>query len=384
MVDYFQIFENLPNEDKIAWETARRFVDEEVLPIISDYFENYKFPIHLVKKMGELGFLGINLPAEYSCPGLNNMAYGLVMMELERGDSGIRSFASVQSSLVMYPIYAFGSEEQKKKYLPELAKGNLIGCFGLTEPDFGSDAGGIKTTAVKDGNSYILNGTKMWITNGSIADIAVVWAKLDGEIYGFIVEKGTPGFTAAEIKRKMSLRASVTSELHFEDCRIPAENILPGTNGLKSALMCLNQARYSIAWGAIGSAIASYEAALNYAKERIQFGKPIASFQLVQKKLVWMLTEITKAQLMMYQLAKLKDAEKVKHTQISMAKMNNVNTALEIARVARDIHGANGITLDYPPIRHLLNLEAVNTYEGTYNIQTLIIGKDITGFQAFR
>ena len=384
MVDYFQVFENLSDEEKIAWETARKFVDEEVLPIINEYFENYKFPLHLVKKMGELGFLGINLPSEYGCPGLNNMAYGLVMMELERGDSGIRSFASVQSSLVMYPIFQFGSEEQKKKYLPELARGKLIGCFGLTEPDFGSDAGGIKTTAVKDGNSYVLNGTKMWITNGSIADIAVVWAKLNGEIRGFIVEKGTPGFTTVEIKRKMSLRASVTSELHFEDCRIPAENILPGTAGLKSALMCLNQARYSIAWGAIGSAIASYEAALNYARERIQFGKPIASFQLVQKKLVWMLTEITKAQLMMYQLARLKDSGKVKHTQISMAKMNNVNMALEIARVARDIHGANGITLDYPPIRHLLNMEAVNTYEGTYDIQTLIIGRDITGFQAFR
>ena len=384
MVDYYQIFENLSEEERIAWETARKFVDEEVLPIISEYFENYKFPIHLVKRMGELGFIGVNLPEEYGCPGLNNMAYGLVMMELERGDSGIRSFASVQSSLAMYPIFTFGTEEQKKKFLPKMAKGELIGCFGLTEPDFGSDAGGIKTTAVKDDNSYILNGTKMWITNGSIADLAIVWAKLDGEIRGFIVEKGTPGFTTTEIKRKMSLRASVTSELYFEDCRIPEENILPKTKGLKSPLMCLNQARYSIAWGAVGSAIASYEAALNYAKERVQFGKPIASFQLVQKKLVWMLTEITKAELMLFQLARLKDAGKVKHTQISMAKMNNVNMALEIARVARDIHGANGITLDYPPIRHLLNLEAVNTYEGTYDIQTLIIGRDITGFQAFR
>ncbi len=384
MVDYYQIFENLPEEEKIAWETARRFVDDEIIPIIAEYFENYKFPIHLVKEMGELGLLGVNLPEEYGCPGLNNMAYGLVMMELERGDSGIRSFASVQSSLVMYPIFTFGSEEQKKKYLPKLAIGEMIGCFGLTEPDFGSDAGSIKTTAVDDGNHYILNGTKMWITNGSIADVAVVWAKLNGEIKGFIVEKGTPGFTTTEIKHKMSLRASVTSELHFEDCRIPKDNILPKTSGLKSALICLNQARYSIAWGSLGSAIASYEAALNYAKERIQFGKPIASFQLVQKKLVWMLTEITKAQLILAQLAKLKDAGKVKHTQISMAKMNNVSMALEIARVARDIHGANGITLDYVPIRHLLNMEAVNTYEGTYDIQTLIIGRDITGFQAFR
>ncbi len=284
----------------------------------------------------------------------------------------------------MYPIYTFGTEEQKRKWLPLLAQGKAIGCFGLTEPDFGSDAGGIQTKAVKDGNRYILNGTKMWITNGSIADIAIVWAKLDGEIRAFIVEKGTKGFYATDIKRKMSLRASVTSELHFEDCAVPEENILPGAKGLKSALMCLNQARYSIAWGAIGSAVASYEAALQYARERIQFGKPIASFQLVQKKLVWMLTEITKAQLMMYHLARLKDEGRIKHTQISMAKMNNVSMALEIARVARDIHGANGITLDYPPIRHLLNMEAVNTYEGTYDIQTLIIGRDITGFQAFR
>lgn len=381
--DYYNADDLLTDDEKMIRQAVRDWVDEEVMPIIEEYYQKAEFPRELVPAMAELGLLGANLPEKYGCAGVNNVAYGLMMQELERGDSGVRSFASVQGALVMYPIYAYGNEEQRQKYLPKLASGELIGCFGLTEPDFGSNPGGLKTKAVKDGNSYILNGAKMWITNGSMADVAVVWAKLDGVIRGFIVEKGTPGFEAMEMKNKHSLRASDTSELIFQDCRIPAENLLPESNGLKHALNCLTQARYGIAWGAIGAAMACYDEALNYAKTRIQFDKPIASFQLVQRKLVYMITEITKMQLLCVQLGRLKDQNKVKFTQVSMAKRNNVYHALEIARLARDILGANGIVSEYQSMRHMCNLESVKTYEGTHDIHTLIIGEDITGIPAY-
>ena len=341
------------------------------------------FPIHLVPQMAELGLFGSTLPAKYGCAQMNNVAYGLVMQELERGDSGIRSFASVQSALVMYPIFTFGSEAQKDYWLPRLASGKAIGCFGLTEPDYGSNPGGLITRAERSTKGFVINGAKMWITNGTIADVAVVWAKLDGEIRGFLVEKGTRGFTAPEMKGKHSLRASVTSELVFEDCLVAEENLLPKSGGLKCPLMCLSQARYGIAWGAIGSAMSCYDVALQYAKTRIQFGKPIASFQLIQEKLVYMLTEITKAQLLCLQLGRLKDQGKAKFTQISMAKRNNVYHALEIARMSREILGANGILNEYPVMRHAANLESVKTYEGTHEMHTLIVGEDITGIPAF-
>lgn len=382
--DYYNMDDLLQEEEKMIRDTVRNWVDAEVLSIISEYYQKGEFPMHLIPQMAELGLLGANLPEEYGCAGVNNVAYGLIMQELERGDSGIRSFASVQGALVMYPIFRYGTEEQRKKYLPKLASGELIGCFGLTEPDHGSDPGGMKTYARKDGNSYILNGSKMWITNGSIADIAVVWAKLDGVVRGFIVEKGTPGFSAPEIKNKLSLRASVTSELVFEDCRIPEENLLPEVEGLRGPLSCLTQARYGIAWGAIGAAMACYDEALQYAKERIQFDRPIASFQLVQNKLVYMLTEITKMQLLTLQLGRLKDSGKMKHTQVSMAKRNNVYHAREIARISRDILGAAGIVDEYQSMRHMTNLESVYTYEGTHDIHTLVIGADITGIEAYR
>ncbi|HNF87431.1 MAG TPA: acyl-CoA dehydrogenase family protein, partial [bacterium] len=323
-------------------------------------------------------------PEKYGCAGMNNVAYGLIMQELERGDSGVRSFASVQGALVMYPIYAYGSEEQKNYWLPKLAKGEKIGCFGLTEPDNGSDPGGMKTKAVKDGKHYILNGAKMWITNGTVSDVAVVWAKLDGVVRGFLVEKGTPGFTAPEMKGKFSLRASVTSELVLQDVRIPEENILPNGSGLKAPLGCLTQARYGIAWGALGAAMACFDSSVRYAKERIQFDKPIGSFQLVQEKLAYMITEITKGQLLVLQLGRLKDSNKMKFHQVSMAKRNNVYIALEIARIARDLHGANGIIDEYPIIRHMMNLESVKTYEGTHDIHTLIIGESVTGIPAYK
>ena len=382
-VDYFNTESLLSEEEKLVRDTVRGFISDEVIPIIEKHYREGTFPSHLVKKMGELGFLGPTLPAKYGCAELNNVAYGLIMQELERGDSSVRSFASVQSGLVMYPIYTFGSDKQKDYWLPRLAKGEAIGCFGLTEPDYGSNPGGMKTRAEKKGGKYVLNGAKMWITNGTIADVAVVWAKLDGEIKGFLVEKGTPGFTAPEMKGKHSLRASVTSELVFQDCETPEENILPKSGGLKSPLMCLDQARYGIAWGAIGSAMACYNAALNYAKSRIQFDKPIAAFQITQEKLVFMLNEITKGQLLNLQLGRLKDQNKQKFTQVSLAKRNNVHFALEIARLARTILGANGILDEYPIMRHMANLESVYTYEGTHDIHTLIIGSDITGFQAF-
>jgi glutaryl-CoA dehydrogenase len=353
-------------------------VDEEVLPIIEDHYQQAKFPENLIPQMAELGLFGSNLPEKYGCAGVNNVAYGLMMQELERGDSGIRSCASVQGALVMYPIYTFGTETQRQQWLPKLAGGEAIGCFGLTEPDHGSDPGSMQTKAVKDGNSYILNGAKMWITNGTIADVAVVWAKLDGTVRGFLVEKGTPGFSAPEMMNKHSLRASVTSELILQDCRIPLENILPDSRGLSSPLSCLTQARYGIAWGAIGAAMACYHEALNYASSRIQFGRPIASFQLVQQKLVYMINEITKMQLMALQLGRLKDQKQYKFTQVCMAKRNNVYHALEIARLARDILAANGITAEYQSMRHMCNLETVKTYEGTHDIHTLIVGGDIS------
>jgi glutaryl-CoA dehydrogenase len=381
--DFMNIDSLLSDEEKMIRSAVRDWVSERVMPIIEDAYMEAKFPKELMPEMAELGLFGANLPEKYGCAGVNNVAYGLMMQELERGDSGIRSAASVQGALVMYPIFAFGTEKQRQHWLPKLAKGEAIGCFGLTEPDYGSNPGGMVTTAVKDGNSYILNGAKMWITNGSIADVAVVWAKLDGVIRGFLVEKGTPGFSAPVMHKKHSLRASITSELIFQDCRIPAENILPETGGLKSPLSCLTQARYGISWGAIGAAMACYDEALNYAKTRIQFDKPIASFQLVQNKLVYMITEISKMQLLSLQLGRLKDQNQMKFTQVSMAKRNNVYHALEIARLARDILGANGITAEYQAMRHMCNLETVKTYEGTHDIHTLIIGHDITGIPAY-
>lgn len=382
-VDYYMIDGLLSEEERMVRDTVRSFVDDEVLPIIEKHYREGTFPMPLVGKMAELSLFGATLPAKYGCAEMNNVAYGLVMQELERGDSGVRSFASVQSGLVMYPIFAFGSEEQKNQWLPALAKGEKIGCFGLTEPDYGSNPGGMVTRAERKDGGYLLNGAKMWITNGTLADVAVVWAKLDGEVRGFLVEKGAKGFSAPEMKGKHSLRASVTSELVFQDCWIPEANILPNIKGLKGPLMCLSQARYGIAWGALGSAMATYDAALNYAKSRIQFGKPIASFQLIQEKLVHMLNEITKGQLLALQLGRLKDAGKVKFTQISLAKRNNVYHALEIARMAREVLGANGILDEYPVMRHANNLESVKTYEGTHEMHTLILGEDITGIAAF-
>jgi glutaryl-CoA dehydrogenase len=381
-VDFYRVDDLLSEEEKLVRETARGFVGKKVIPIIDRHFEDATFPLELIDQMAQLGMLGANLPEEYGCAGMSNVEYGLLMQELERGDSGLRSFASVQGSLVMYPIYTFGSDEQKRKWLPRLAAGEKIGCFGLTEPDHGSDPGSMTTRATKKGNCWVLNGAKSWITNGTIADVAVVWAKVDGNIRGFLVEKGRKGFTAPEIKHKMSLRASVTSQLIFEDCEIPGENLLPASAGLKSPLMCLNQARYGIAWGVLGAAMACYHSALEYAKERKQFGRPIASFQLVQEKLVYMLTEITKAQMLALQLGRLKDAGKLHHTQTSLAKRNNVAIALEIARLARDILGANGISLEFPVFRHMCNLESVKTYEGTHDIHALIIGEAITGLSA--
>ena len=382
-VDYYRIDELLSEDELMVRKTVRDYVDQKVLPIIEKHYEEGTFPVHLVAQMAELGLFGSTLPAKYGCVEMNNVAYGLMMQELERGDSGIRSFASVQSALVMYPIFKFGSEKQKDYWLPRLAAGQAIGCFGLTEPDYGSNPGGLVTRAEKRYGGYVLNGAKMWITNGSIADVAVVWAKLDGEIKGFLVEQGTKGFTAPEMKGKHSLRASVTSELVFQDCFVPEENILPGSGGLKSPLQCLSQARYGIAWGAIGSSMACYDSALQYAKSRIQFDKPIASFQLTQEKLVHMVTEITKAQLLCLQLGRLKDQGKEKFTQISLAKRNNVSEALTIARMAREILGANGKLNEYPVMRHAANLESVKTYEGTHEMHTLIIGEDITGIPAY-
>jgi glutaryl-CoA dehydrogenase len=382
-VDYLNTDGLLSEDEILVRNTVREFVDNEVLPVIEQHYRAGTFPAPLIAKMADLGLFGATLPEEYGCAGMNNVAYGLAMQELERGDSAIRSFASVQSALVMYPIFAYGSEAQKKKWLPLLARGERIGCFGLTEPDYGSNPGGMITRAEKVSDGYRLNGAKMWITNGTVADIAIVWAKLDGVVHGFLVEKGTKGFSAPEMKGKHSLRASVTSELVFEDAVIPAENILPNGSGLRLPLGCLSQARYGIAWGAIGAAMACYHSALTYAQSRIQFAKPIAGYQLTQAKLVEMLNEITKAQLLCVQLGRLKDAGTVRFQQISLAKRNNVYHALLIAREARSILGANGILDEYPVMRHAANLESVITYEGTHEMHTLIVGEDITGMAAF-
>jgi glutaryl-CoA dehydrogenase len=385
-VDFIGFDNLLSDDERMARDTARQFIEDNLIPIIEECNREGRFPRELVPQMGQLGFFGANLHG-YGCAGMSNVEYGLVMQEFERGDSGVRSFVSVQSALVMYPIFTFGSEEQKNYWLPLLATGEKLGCFGLTEPDFGSNPGGMRTRAVKSGDEYILNGEKMWITSGSISDVAVIWAKVDdedGRVRGFLVETDRPGFTAYDVHGKWSLRASVTSGLSLQDVRVPASNLMPGTGGLKSPLMCLNQARYGISWGAIGAAMSCYDTALQYSLLRKQFrDEPIASHQLVQEKLTWMISEITKAQLLSLQVGRLKDEGKVDHQHISMAKRNNVWMALECARMARDILGGNGITDDYPIMRHMMNLESVKTYEGTHDIHTLIIGQSITGLPAY-
>ena len=383
--DFIDFDSLLSDEEKLARQTAGRFTDEQVLPVIVEANREGKFPMHLVPRMAELGFFGANLHG-YGCAGMSSIEYGLVMQELERGDSGVRSFASVQSALVMYPIHAFGSDAQKDKWLPLLQQGKAIGCFGLTEPQFGSNPGGMLTRAVKKGGRYVLNGEKMWITNGSIADVALIWAKCEDEkVRGFLVEKGTPGLKSWEVHGKQSLRASITAGLAMTDCEVPAEAVLPGVAGLRGPLSCLDQARYGIGWGAIGAAFACYETALRYAKERRQFGnQPIASHQLVQQKLVWAISEISKAQLLAIHVANLKDQNRLQSAQISLLKRNNVWMARETARLAREILGANGIVDDFCIMRHMANVESVYTYEGTHDIHTLIIGQEITGISSFQ
>lgn len=382
-VDFIDFDSLLTEEQRLVRDTVRSWVDEKIKPIIEECHREGRFPMHLVPEMGEMNLFGSTL-SEYGLPGLDNIAYGLIMQELERGDSGLRSFVSVQSSLVMYPIHAFGSQEQKDRWLPRLASGEAIGCFGLTEPDFGSNPGGMRTTAKRTADGWVLNGAKQWITNGTIADVAVVWAQTDEGVRGFLVEQGTPGYTAPEQHGKFSLRASVTSELGFQDCRIPADAILPGVNGLKGPLSCLSQARYGIAWGGLGAAMECYWTALEYAKQRVQFmGQPIAAHQLVQEKLAWMISEITKGQLLVLQLGRMKDAGKIKPHHISLGKRNNVWVARECARLAREILGANGIVDDYPVIRHMMNIESVFTYEGTHDIHGLIIGEAVTGIPSY-
>ena len=382
-VDFLDFDSLLSEEERLIRESVRSFVTDRVVPIIEECHREGRFPIELLPEIAELGMLGATI-SEYGLPGLNNVAYGLIMQELERGDSGLRSFVSVQGALCMYPIYTFGSKEQRDRWIPKMASGEAIGCFGLTEPDFGSNPGGMRTRAKKVGNEWVLNGAKQWITNGSIADVAIVWAYTDDGVRGFLVEKGTPGYTATDQHGKFSLRASVTSELGFQDCRIPADNILPKTVGLKNALMCLNEARHGIAWGALGAAMDCYHTALEYAKERKQFGgQPIACHQLVQDKLVWMLSEITKGQYLILQLGRMKDTGRLKHQHVSLGKRNNVWVARECAKLAREILGANGIVDDYPVIRHMLNIESVYTYEGTHDIHGLVIGQAITGIPAF-
>jgi len=378
--DFLNLDDLFTDEERMVRDTVREWVDHELMPIIEEHNREAKFPQHLVPQLAEMGLLGASLHG-YGCAGLSATAYGLSLQELERGDSGMRSFVSVQGSLCMYPIHAYASEEQKQKYLPKMAKGELIGCFGLTEADFGSNPGGMITRAVADGDSYVLNGAKYWITNGCIADVAIVWAKVDGEIAGFLVDRGTKGYRTNEIKNKLSLRASVTSELVFEDCRIPKKNRL-AVNGLKGPLSCLSQARFGIAFGAVGSAMAVYDEALRYSRSRIQFDRPIARFQLVQNKLVWMCNEISKGQLLSWRLGRLKESGKMHHTHISLAKRNNCWMALECCRLARDILGANGITDEYQVMRHMCNLESVITYEGTHDIHGLIVGREITGEDA--
>jgi glutaryl-CoA dehydrogenase len=387
-VDFYDLASLLSEEERAVQSAVREWVDERFLTVINEHYLAGTFPTELIPEMGELGFLGANLPEAYGCAGLNNVAYGLIMQELERGDSGVRSFASVQGGLVMYPIHAFGSEGQKQRYLPKLASGELIGCFGLTEPDYGSNPAGLITTARETADGWVLNGAKMWITNGSMADIAIVWAKtgaLDDprSIRGFIVPTDTPGFTAQDQKGKLSLRASDTSELVLQDVRVQQDALLPNSQGLKSPLMCLTQARYGIAWGAVGAAMACYDEALQYGKQRVMFGKPIAAFQLQQQRLAEMLTEITKAQLLVLQLGRLKDQGTMTPQQVSLAKRNNVDIACECAREARRLLGANGILVEYAAMRHMANLESVYTYEGTHDMHTLILGEEITGIPAF-
>lgn len=383
-VDYMEIDEQFSDQEKLVRQTVREFVDKEVIPHIEEWSRDGKFPMHLVPVMAELGFYGANMQG-YGCAGMSNVEYGLIMQELERGDSGLRSFVSVQGALVMYPINEYGSEEQKESWLPALQQGRAIGCFGLTEPDFGSNPAGMRTRAKKDGDHYILNGEKTWITSGTIADVAVIWARAEDGIRGFLVERGTPGFTSKDIKGKMSLRASVTSSLSLQDVGVPARNMLPKAKGMAAPLSCLTQARYGIGWGAIGAAMACYHEALEYAKTRKQFDdKPIASHQLVQAKFADMITEITKAQLLALQVGRLKDQGRADFAHVSMLKRNNVKIALDIARAGRDILGANGVADEYPIFRHMCNLESVFTYEGTHNIHTLIIGERVTGIPAYK
>ncbi|HJV34500.1 acyl-CoA dehydrogenase family protein [Geomonas sp.] len=381
-IDYYDIESELTDQARLIRDTVRDFVDREFLPVVREHYRAGTFPVELAATMGKLGLFGANLTG-YGLPGIDQISYGLMMQELERGDSGLRSFVSVQGALVMYPIWKFGSESQKEYWLPRLATGEAVGCFGLTEPDFGSDPGGMITRAVKHGNEYRLSGVKMWITNGSIADLAVVWAKLDGEIRGFLVERGTAGFSSGEVAGKLSLRASITAELVLDEARVPAGNLLPGAVGLKSALSCLNQARYGIAWGAVGAAMACFDEALAYCRERKVFGKPVAGYQLTQAKLADMLTAITQGQLLSLQLGKLKEAGRLRPQQVSLAKRNNVRMALEVARTARGMLGANGISDEYQTMRHMCNLESVDTYEGTYEVHTLVLGRDLTGIDAF-
>jgi len=387
-VDFYDLESLLNEEERAVRDTVRRFVDDEVMPHIGEHYIAGTFPNELIPLMGELGLYGANLPEQYGCAGLNNVAYGLIMQELERGDSGIRSFASVQGALVMYPIHAFGSEAQRNTWLPKLASGDAIGCFGLTEPDFGSNPGGMITTARETKNGWVLNGAKMWITSGSMADVAIIWAKIGAledvkSIRGFIVPTDTPGFTAKDQKGKLSLRASDTSELVLEDVHVPKDALLPDSGGLKAPLSCLTQARYGIAWGAVGAAMACYDEALRYAKNRVMFDRPIGGFQIQQARLAGMLTEITKAQLLCVQLGRLKDRGTMTPDQVSLAKRNNVDMAAECAREARRLLGANGILAEYQSMRHMANIESVYTYEGTHDIHTLILGQAVTGMSAF-
>jgi glutaryl-CoA dehydrogenase len=383
-VDYLNLDSMFTEQELMVRQTARRFVDERVAPFVREWFRDGRLPSELIPEIAELGFLGANLVG-YGCAGLSNLEYGLIMQEIERGDSGLRSFVSVQGALVMYPIHAYGSDEQKDRWLPEMQKGKAIGCFGLTEPNFGSNPAGMLTRAVKDGSNWVLNGEKTWITNGSIADVAVVWARTEEGIRGFLVERGTPGFKASDIHGKLSMRASVTSSLSLNDVKVPASAMLPGIKGLKGPLSCLSQARYGIGWGVIGAAMDCYETARAYSVMRKQFDdRPIASHQLVQEKLAWMIIEITKAQLLALQCARLKDSGKIDPAHISMLKKNNVAMALECARLSRDLLGANGITDEYPIMRHMCNLETVKTYEGTDHIHTLVIGERVTGISAYR
>jgi glutaryl-CoA dehydrogenase len=383
-VDYIQFDSLLSEQELLVRQTARQFVDERVVPIIREAYNSAIFPAGLIREMGELGFFGANLEG-YGCAGMNNVEYGLIMQELERGDSGLRSFASVQGALVMYPIHTYGSEEQKQRWLPKLQSGEAVGCFGLTEPDFGSNPSAMRATAEKRGGEWILNGEKTWITNGSAADVAIVWARASEGVRGFLVEKGTPGFQTSDIHGKLSMRASVTSSLHFSGCAIPESSRLPGAQGLTSALGCLTQARFGIGWGVLGAAMDCYETARSYTLTRKQFGdKPLAGHQLVQEKLAWMITEITKGQLLALQVAKLKEAGKMEAAHVSMLKRNNVSIALECARLSRDLLGANGIMDEYPIMRHMCNLETVKTYEGTDHIHTLVIGEKVTGLPAYR